>query len=86
MNDGLGEGVSYRGRLLIALKTEILDSQESGPAQVDTEVALPISENAAGRPDEFLLFACILEAGMIERRVGDKPIHFEISIGESEVD
>ncbi|XP_064626480.1 otoferlin-like [Lineus longissimus] len=83
LNEGLGEGVSFRARLLIALKTDILDSQESGPAQVDIEPALPISENAAGRPEEYFVFASVLEAGMIEKKVGDKPIHFEISIGNA---
>lgn len=44
LNDGLGQGVSFRGRLLIAIKMEILESMESGPATVDVENALPISE------------------------------------------
>ncbi|XP_074640585.1 otoferlin-like isoform X2 [Tubulanus polymorphus] len=83
LNQGLGEGVSYRARLLIAFRTEILDNQESGPAQVDIEAALPISENAAGRADEYFLFSTILEAGLIEKRYGEKPIRFEISIGNA---
>ena len=44
LNDGIGEGVSFRGRLLIAIKTDILDNQESGPSNVEVEPALPISE------------------------------------------
>lgn len=47
LNDGIGEGVSFRGRLLIALKTEIQDSQESGPCNVEVEPTLPISEVSA---------------------------------------
>ncbi|XP_046585626.1 otoferlin-like isoform X5 [Haliotis rubra] len=83
LNDGLGQGVSFRGRLLVAIKMEILESMESGPATVDVENALPISENAAGRPEEYFLYGCFLEASMIEKKVGDKPVHFEISVGNA---
>ena len=41
-----------------------------------------LSQSAAGRQDEYFLYGCFLEASMIERKVGDKPVHFEISIGE----
>ena len=44
LNEGLGEGVSYRARLLIALKTEILNSEDTGPSMVEVEQALPVSE------------------------------------------
>ncbi|KAG0439507.1 hypothetical protein HPB47_016617, partial [Ixodes persulcatus] len=33
--------------------------------------------------EEFLLFGAILEASMIDRKVGEKPIYFELSIGNS---
>ena len=39
-------------------------------------------QSAAGRQDEYFLYGCFLEASMIERKVGDKPVHFEISIGK----
>ncbi|KAK7100137.1 hypothetical protein V1264_023132 [Littorina saxatilis] len=83
LNDGIGEGVSFRGRLLIALKTEIQDSQESGPCNVEVEPTLPISETAAGQPEEYFLFGCFLEASMIDRRLSEKPIHFECSVGNA---
>lgn len=45
LNDGLGEGVSYRGRLLISMKTEILENSDSScPASVELESALPVPE------------------------------------------
>lgn len=44
LNDGLGEGVSYRGRVLIAIKTDILDSMEGGPASVELEPTMPIPD------------------------------------------
>ncbi|XP_041358290.1 otoferlin-like [Gigantopelta aegis] len=85
LNDGLGEGVSFRGRILFAIKMEMMDNEElSGPTTVEVENTLPISENAAGRPDEYFLFATYLESSMIDKKaIGDKPVHFEISIGNA---
>ncbi|BFZ16669.1 hypothetical protein BsWGS_19709 [Bradybaena similaris] len=83
LNDGLGEGVSYRGRLLIALKTVITDSEDVGTTLVEIEPTQPISETAAGRLEEYFLFGTFLEATMIDRKIGDKPIYFEMSIGNA---
>lgn len=45
LNDGLGEGVSYRGRLLVSMKTEILENSDSScPASVEVETTLPVPE------------------------------------------
>ena len=44
LNDGLGEGVSYRGRLLMSVRTDILDNMEGGPATVEVEPTLPPPE------------------------------------------
>lgn len=33
--------------------------------------------------EEFFLFGAFLEASMIDRKNGDKPITFEVTIGES---
>lgn len=38
-------------------------------------------QNATGRYEEYFLFGCLLEASMIERKIGDKPVHFEMSVG-----
>lgn len=32
--------------------------------------------------EEFLLFGAFFEATMIDRKIGDKPISFEVSIGK----
>ncbi|CAB1331252.1 unnamed protein product, partial [Coregonus sp. 'balchen'] len=60
LNEGLGEGVSFRARLL----------------------------SATGKVEEFFLFGAFLEATMIDRKIGDKPISFEVTIGNygSEID
>ena len=44
LNDGLGEGVSYRGRILIALKTDISDSIDTAPSEVEIEQTQTINE------------------------------------------
>lgn len=44
------------------------------------------SQTAAGKEDQFQLFACFYEASMIERKVGDKMIQFEMSIGRCKID
>ena len=44
LNAGLGEGVSYRGRLLIALKTDISESIDTAPSEVEVEPTQTIHE------------------------------------------
>ncbi len=44
LNEGMGEGVSYRARILVAMKTELLDPGDTGPAMVDVESTAPLSE------------------------------------------
>ncbi|GIY69883.1 otoferlin [Caerostris darwini] len=83
LNDGLGEGVMYRGRILMAVKTEILDTLDASPSNVEVEMANPITEGCFGRNDEFFLFGCVLEASMIDRKVGEKPIYFEVTLGNA---
>ncbi|XP_067312338.1 otoferlin [Pseudorasbora parva] len=84
LNEGQGEGVSFRARLLISLAVEILDTS-SPEVMTSTEVQVEgipnISDNATGKIEEFFLFGCFLEATMIDRKIGDKPINFEVTIG-----
>uniref|UniRef100_A0A7N8XAR2 Otoferlin n=1 Tax=Mastacembelus armatus TaxID=205130 RepID=A0A7N8XAR2_9TELE len=109
LNEGLGEGVSFRARLLISLGVEILDpsspditsSTEHNLKSSDmwflsksfchrivrTTVSVHryshffISQAATGKVEEFFLFGSFLEATMIDRKIGDKPINFEVTIG-----
>ncbi|XP_061599324.1 otoferlin-like [Cololabis saira] len=84
LNDGLGEGVSFRARLLISLGVEILDPSSpdiTSSTEVQLEGVPNISETAAGKVEEFFLFGSFLEATMIDRKIGDKPINFEVTIG-----
>uniref|UniRef100_A0A8C9RXQ4 Otoferlin n=1 Tax=Scleropages formosus TaxID=113540 RepID=A0A8C9RXQ4_SCLFO len=84
LNEGLGEGVSFRARLLISLAVEILDTTAPdivSSTEVQVEGVPNISENATGKIEEFFLFGAFLEATMIDRKIGDKPINFEVAIG-----
>ncbi|XP_064350740.1 otoferlin isoform X2 [Camelus dromedarius] len=91
LNEGLGEGVSFRARLMLGLAVEILDTSNpelTSSTEVQVEQATPISESCTGKVEEFFLFGAFLEASMIDRKNGDKPITFEITIGNygNEVD
>ncbi|XP_025026309.1 fer-1-like protein 6 [Python bivittatus] len=125
LNEGYGEGVSFRGRLLIELAVEILsgsaheskfskiikdvklsskdkDSKSSkgtgkdkgaedgkSPAPSDKTNSTDVEVEPFDVPpeiheeqlEEFLLFGAFFEATMIDRKVGDKPISFEVSVG-----
>lgn len=41
-----------------------------------------LPQSATGKIDEFFLFGSFLEATMIDRKIGDKTISFEITIGQ----
>lgn len=73
-----GEGVCYRGRVLVQLET-LLD------AQVEDEVTeIPEEDIALVQPflrrRKYKLYACFMEATMIA--IDDSPVEFEVSIGE----
>uniref|UniRef100_A0A674GQN2 C2 domain-containing protein n=1 Tax=Taeniopygia guttata TaxID=59729 RepID=A0A674GQN2_TAEGU len=105
LNEGLGEGVSFRARLLLGLAVEILDTTNP-EINSSTEVwetkpswslwkcypegrtclsLIPgisfLLQNCSGKMEEFFLFGAFLEATMIDRKIGDKPINFEVTIG-----
>ncbi|XP_037659322.1 fer-1-like protein 6 isoform X2 [Choloepus didactylus] len=127
LNEGFGEGVSFRGRILVEIAVEILSggAQESKFSKALKEFKMPSkdkdsksskgsskdkadktddgkSQQASGKTnstevevepfdvppeivpekyEEFLLFGAFFEATMIDRKIGDKPISFEVSIG-----
>ncbi|XP_059104348.1 otoferlin isoform X3 [Peromyscus eremicus] len=91
LNEGLGEGVSFRARLMLGLAVEILDTSNpelTSSTEVQVEQATPVLESCTGRMEEFFLFGAFLEASMIDRKNGDKPVTFEVTIGNygNEVD
>lgn len=84
MNTGLGEGVSYRARLLLAIRTEITDNVEiCTDKNVELEETFPISESSYSKNEEFFLFSAILEASMLDKKLSDRPVCFELSMGNA---
>ncbi|XP_072300048.1 fer-1-like protein 6 [Eucyclogobius newberryi] len=105
LNEGIGEGVSFRGRIYIELVVEILSggleakaskvkigktagkdappaastggSTEEGRAEV--QPIEPLSKDEEN--ENFFLFGSLFEASLIDRKIGDKPISFEFSLG-----
>ncbi|KAK3706775.1 hypothetical protein QZH41_015339 [Actinostola sp. cb2023] len=77
LNFGKGEGVAYRGRLMVEIETTLGDEIEK---QVDTispqdvVIAQPLL-----RRYKYKLFACFYEASMVSE--SDGPVEFEVSIG-----
>lgn len=74
----------------MAIKTEISDNADNihGAAAVamsDVEVTqtFPANETAYAPNEEFFLFATIMDATMIDKKLGEKPMYFEISIGNA---
>ncbi|XP_050748885.1 fer-1-like protein 6 [Gymnogyps californianus] len=127
LNEGFGEGVSFRGRLFLEIAVEILSggARESKFSSIIKDIKLPSKDKDFKAPkgkdktekagedrksaspsdkmnstqvevepfdmlseiydeekfEEFLLFGTFFGATMIDRKVGDKPITFEVSIG-----
>ncbi|XP_067888777.1 fer-1-like protein 6 [Heterodontus francisci] len=120
LNEGFGEGVSFRGRLLIEIAVEILSagaadskfsklakelkivpkfgkdhklspaSEESkssassdkiNSTEIEVEPIEPSSWTDEETVQDFFLFGTIFEATMIDRKIGERPISFEVSLG-----
>lgn len=77
LNLGIGEGVAYRGRVLIELETK-MDTQ---PTKLVEDVLSDdiVRVQTYLRRRKYKLFACFLEATMVA--CTDGPVTFEISIG-----
>ncbi|KAL9983680.1 hypothetical protein ACROYT_G005896 [Oculina patagonica] len=82
LNKGIGEGVAYRGRVLVELKT--VPTHGIGRPDRHTMNKEDLDEirvEKYQRRSKFTLFACFHEATMIA--VNDGPVEFEVSIGKN---
>lgn len=77
----MGEGTSFKGRILVSLKVEVLEGPAYFPPGVTKQPCLPINESILGDKEEFLLFGCVTGLSMLDKKLVDKPVHLEISIG-----
>lgn len=80
LSNGLGEGIAYRGRVLIWL--DCLEAEPDDTGLVSVEDCDPLPPKVLGRDEVYQLFSTFYEASMIPRKIGDKPIQFEVTIGE----
>ncbi|TGZ59552.1 hypothetical protein CRM22_009033 [Opisthorchis felineus] len=79
LNLGKGEGVAYRGRVLLELITELLEEpvkNEVKPLESDTIARIQKSL----RRRKYRLYTAFLSATMISEETGS-PVEFEVSIG-----
>ncbi|XP_067936252.1 myoferlin-like isoform X2 [Watersipora subatra] len=77
LNRGTGEGVAYRGRILVELKTALEDKPEVPVSDIDVEDLTRVSKYM--RRHKFVLNVAFLEATMICDT--DAPVEFEVSVG-----
>uniref|UniRef100_A0A7N6B0G8 C2 domain-containing protein n=1 Tax=Anabas testudineus TaxID=64144 RepID=A0A7N6B0G8_ANATE len=87
LNQGLGEGIFYRGRILLALSVEVYSSAsavtvETGSAPLGKVALYFFLTGFLGEREEFLLFASLFEITMIDPSVGTRPLALELSIDE----
>lgn len=80
LSSGLGEGIAYRGRLLIWM--DCIESEPSDTGIVLSDECDPLPPISVPKEEVFQLFTTFYEASMIPRKVGDKPIQFEVTMGE----
>ncbi|XP_026579042.1 dysferlin-like, partial [Pseudonaja textilis] len=77
LNSGKGEGVAYRGRVLVELETKLVDHVEQKLGDIPADDILRVEKYLRRR--KYNLFAAFYSATMLQG-VGDA-IQFEVSIG-----
>ena len=56
------------GSILLSIKTEISDTIDTAPSEVEVEPTQSINEASYYGREEFFLFSTLLEATMIDKR------------------
>ncbi|XP_044515219.1 dysferlin [Gracilinanus agilis] len=77
LNLGKGEGVSYRGRLLVSLETKLVEHTEQKVEDIHSDDILRVEKYLRRR--KYSLFATFYSATMLQDV--DDAIQFEVSIG-----
>lgn len=60
-----------------------MDTIECPASEVEIEPVPPINESSFEKNEEFFLFASVFDANMIDKRLVNKPLQFELSIGNT---
>ncbi|XP_053314071.1 dysferlin isoform X2 [Spea bombifrons] len=77
LNMGKGEGVAYRGRVLVELETKLVEQAEQKVADIHSDDVLRVEKYLRRR--KYCLFASFYSATMLQDV--DDAIQFEVSIG-----
>ena len=76
--NGQGEGIAYRGRVLVELSTELNPAPEQRLVDCDPEDVTRVAKYM--RRHKYMLHVAFLDATMIYET--DAPVEFEVSIGK----
>lgn len=60
-----------------------MDTIEYPTSEVEVEPIVPLIDNTFEKNQEFFLFATIFDVNMIDARITDKTLQFELSIGNA---
>ncbi|XP_022096608.1 dysferlin-like isoform X4 [Acanthaster planci] len=77
LNMGKGEGVAYRGRVLLSLETKLGEHPEVQAEELSHQDVLRVQKYLRRR--KYILYACFIDATMVSE--SDDPVEFEVSIG-----
>ncbi|KAJ8025764.1 Dysferlin [Holothuria leucospilota] len=77
LNKGKGEGVAYRGRVLVSVETKLGEHPETAVEPISEEDIVRVSKYLRRR--KFRLYCAILDSLMVSET--DDPVEFEVSIG-----
>ncbi|XP_066912889.1 fer-1-like protein 6 isoform X2 [Clytia hemisphaerica] len=86
INNGYGQGHMYNGRLLVRITTEQYGYAPLEELHKVQEIETKEQTRFHHSTKEFLLFATIFDANMIEFEKSHKHFHFELSIGHKRED
>ncbi|CAF2056570.1 unnamed protein product [Rotaria magnacalcarata] len=84
LGEGMGEGVCYRGRLLMEIECHPISGEHASNMNVQKESGIQFPESYIfPMKRTFILFGCIYDVTMIDKAFGNAIICFELSIGSS---
>ncbi|CAF1117580.1 unnamed protein product [Adineta ricciae] len=84
LGEGMGEGVCYKGRLLMSIECHPVSGDNVANVNVQKETGVHFPDTHLFPVKRtFLLFGCIYNVSMIDKQFGNTTISFELSIGSS---